>query len=518
MSTRSKEWWLLALGFGLLVLSQTRWGVAPLAWIAPVPLLMALRSRRDARFRWLFAGLSLLAWSLATLKIVTEPLPWAFALAYGIPLALVHLPAYFLWDALVKRGHDVAAITAFAAGTALLEWGQAELTPLGVWGAAPATQLGQLAVLQLLSIAGMPGLALLMSAVAASIEAVLARRLCLPTASALAGATAIALTWGAFRAVEPIAGPTVRAAMLRTESTVGGLPVPDAARRRRDHDILLQRTSEAANAGAQLVVWPEAGNLIMPDEESAFMREASHTARASGIDLVVSYIKLVSSEPLRYENRARWLGPDGRERIAYLKHHPVPGEPAIAGAAPAETILTRFGLATLAICYDFDFPSLGRAHAQNDAGLVALPSSDWRGIDPIHTEMAALRAIEGGFSIVRATRFGLSAGIDAHGRLRGQQSTNESAEPFVLASVPTTRIPTVYSALGNLVLLPLLGLLGWALWPLLAPRLRARTHEGEAEAMPSASNARAHSQPWGAPRACGQSAPDRRGRWLFHLG
>jgi len=515
MTKRAKEWWLLALGFGLLVLSQTRWGVAPLAWVAPVPLLMALRSRRDARFRWSFAGLSLLAWSLATLKIVTEPLPWAFALAYGIPLALVHLPAYFMWDVLVKRGHDIAACAAFAAGTALLEWGQAELTPLGVWGATPATQLGQLAVLQLISVAGMPGLALLMNAVSASIEAVLARRLCLPTAAALAGATAIALTWGAFRAVEPIAGPTVRAAMLRTESTVGGLPVPDAERRRRDHDTLLERTRTAASAGAQLVVWPEAGNLIMPDEEATFMREARTAASEHRIDLVVSYIKPVSFEPLRYENRARWLGPDGRERIAYLKHHPVPGEPAIAGAAPAETILTRFGLATLAICYDYDFPSLGRAHAQSGAGLIALPSSDWRGIDPIHTEMAAMRAIEGGFSIVRATRFGLSAGIDAHGRLRGQQSTNESTEPFVIATVPTTRIATVYSALGNLVLIPLFALLGWSLWPLVP---RARRRASEVEAAPATSSARAHSQPWGAPRACGQSAPDRRERWLFHLG
>lgn len=517
MTTRAKAWWLLALGFGWLVLSQTRWGVAPLAWVAPVPLLMALRNRSDQRFRWIFAGLALLAWSLATLKIVTAPLPWVFALAYGVPLALVHLPAYLLWDALVKRGHDAAACAAFAAGTALLEWAQAELTPLGVWGATPATQLGQLAVLQLIAVGGMPGLAFLMSAVAATVEATFARRLCASPAVMLAGVLVIALSWGAFRAVEPIPGPSVRAAMLRTESTVGGLPVPDAARRRRDHEILLERTSAAASAGAQLGVWPEAGNLIMPEEERAFMAEASRVARERGIDLVASYIKPVSFEPLRYENRARWLGPDGGERIAYLKHHPVPGEPAIAGRAPAQTILTRFGLATLAICYDYDFPALGRAHAASDAGIIALPSSDWRGIDPIHTEMAALRAIEGGFSIVRATRFGLSAGIDAHGRLRGQQSTNESTEPFVMATLPTTRIATLYSELGNAVLIPLLAILGWALWPL----VRLTRREASTEAPPEsaeAQHARAYSRPWSAPRACGQSAPGPDERRMFHLG
>jgi apolipoprotein N-acyltransferase len=468
VSKAAKQWALLVLGFGLLVLSQMRWGVPALAWVAPAPLLAALRNRRDRRFRWIFAWLSLAAWSIATLKIVTAPLPIVFAIAYGIPLALLHLPAYLAWDALVKRGRDSEAIVAFAASTALLEWAQAEVTPLGVWGAAPATQVGQLAILQLISITGMPGLALLMSAAAAGIEAAFAKRLSFVLGASVGGAVIIAMAWGAFRGVEPIEGPTVRAAMLRTESTVGGLPVPDAARRRRDHEILLERTSSAARAGAQLVVWPEAGNLIVPGDEATYMRDASDAARASGVDLVVSYIKPVSSEPLRYENRARWFGPDGGERLAYLKHHPVPGEPAIKGEAPAATIATAFGAATLAICYDYDFPSLGRAHASSGAGLVALPSSDWRGIDPIHTEMAALRAIEGGFSIVRATRFGLSAGIDAHGRLRGQQSTNESIEPFVIATVPTTRIATIYSALGNLVLLPLFMLLGWAFRP--APR------------------------------------------------
>jgi apolipoprotein N-acyltransferase len=133
---------------------------------------------------------------------------------------------------------------------------------------------------------------------------------------------------------------------------------------------------------------------------------------------------------------------------------------------------TRFGPASLAICYDYDFPALARTHARSGAGLVAIPSSDWRGIDPIHSEMAAMRAIEGGFSIARATRFGLSAGVDAHGRLRGQQSTNESREPYVMVSLPTTPVATPYAALGNWVLAPLFALLGWAASVLVAARRR----------------------------------------------
>lgn len=470
MTTTRKAWWYVGVGFCLLVLSQTRWGVGPLAWLAPAALLYALRVERARAFRWAFAALMLLAYTLATLKIVTAPVPALIAVGYGVPLALFHLPAYLLWDALVRRGRDGLAVLAFAASSALLEWAQAELTPFGVWGAAPTTQVGQLALLQLLSLVGMPGLSFLMHTTAAALEAQLHGSLPRRAAYALGGTLILCVSWGALRAVAPLPGREARVALIRTDSTVGGLPVPEAASRRRDQETLLHRTRRAAEAGAELAIWPEGGNLITREEEPRYMAEASALARELSIELVVSYILPVSLEPLRYENRARWFAPDGSERIAYLKHHPVPAEPAIPGAAPAPTVETRVGRASLAICYDYDFPALARVHARSGAGLVALPSSDWRGIDPIHTEMAAMRAIEGGFSLLRSTRFGSSAAIDAHGRMHAQLSTNESGEPFALAAVPAARTHTLYASLGNLVLLPLMAIVALALRALVARR------------------------------------------------
>ena len=81
--------------------------------------------------------------------------------------------------------------------------------------------------------------------------------------------------------------------------------------------------------------------------------------------------------------------------------------------------------------------------------FVALPSSDWRGIDPIHTEMAALRAIEQGFSIVRSTRFGLSAGIDPFGRTRARRSSFETDDRVLLVDLPRHGIPTAYRRMGD---------------------------------------------------------------------
>ena len=102
-----------------------------------------------------------------------------------------------------------------------------------------------------------------------------------------------------------------------------------------------------------------------------------------------------------------------------------------------------------AICYDYDFPRLGLRHARLGADMVVLPSSDWRGIAPLHTQMATLRAIEGGHSVLRSTRFGLSAGIDPWGRIRGWTSHFDGEQRILIVDLPVSGTWTVYGAAGD---------------------------------------------------------------------
>jgi apolipoprotein N-acyltransferase len=122
-----------------------------------------------------------------------------------------------------------------------------------------------------------------------------------------------------------------------------------------------------------------------------------------------------------------------------VKHHPVPGEPILVGHDPQTAIDTAFGRLSGALCYDYDYPAIAAEHGRLGADIVALPSSDWRGIDPIHTEMATMRAIEQGLSIVRSTRFGLSAGIDPHGVMRARRSSFETQGRILWIDSPATR-------------------------------------------------------------------------------
>ena len=376
----------------------------------------------------------------------------AVALGFGIPIGLVFTLPLLAWDRLRASADDARAVVAFPALMVAAEWAQTTFTPLGSWGAAAYTQVEDLALLQVASVFGLAGVSAVVYGVAAALDHAWhhpgeARPRWLAIAAAL---LLIPQGLGQLRlAMAPEERPTARVAAVGTDATFGGLPLPSPEALARIDEGLFRRSREAAAAGAQIVVWNEGATLATPETEGALVARAQRLAAEAHVDLVVAYIVPVSLDPLRYENKYAWIRPDGSLDHSYLKRVPVPGEPAIPGAEGPSRVETAAGAASGAICYDYDFPAEGRARAALGVDLVALPSSDWRGIDPIHTQMASLRAIEGGYALLRSTRMGLSAGIDGYGRIRGWMSANESDERILLVSLPTQRIPTLYPVIGD---------------------------------------------------------------------
>lgn len=448
----ARPWAWLLLGGALVVASQARFGIGLLAWIAPIPWLRYLRLRSGWRARLAVLGAATVAFSLTFLKIITAPLPPVFGLAFGVPVGLVLVAPYLLTPTLRRLGEPHAVI-GFGALSVCAEWVLHGALELGTWGAAANTQLEQLALLQLASVTGLHGISFLVLLVAATLESTLAspsvrRRRALLGVLALVGVTVVA---GEARLAASVGegGERTRVAAIGTDSTVGQGPLPSAEEVEAVHQGLYARTRAAAASGAQLVVWTEAATMTEPANEQSFLAEVSALARETQVTIVAGYVVPVSTEPLRYRNRYAYVTPEGIDHV-YDKHHPVPGEPAVRGTEPMPLVETEaLGRVSGAICYDYDFPRLGLEHAELDVDLVALPASDWRGIDPIHTQMASLRAIEGGHSLVRSTRFGLSAGYDPQGRARGWLSHFDEGDRVLVMSLPRHGVSTVYGALGD---------------------------------------------------------------------
>ena len=113
--------------------------------------------------------------------------------------------------------------------------------------------------------------------------------------------------------------------------------------------------------------------------------------------------------------------------------------------------LGAFGRAGLQICYEIIFSGqvVDREHRPD---FIFNPSNDaWFGAwgPPQHLAQARLRAIEEGLPVVRATPTGISAVIDADGRIR--ESLPMNAAGRIDTTVPPAHAPTLFARYGNIL-------------------------------------------------------------------
>ncbi len=465
----------LILGAGIIsiVLGYYRWPVGIAAWVAPVPFLVYLEKTRGIRSRALCLAALSAGFIGAAFKIITPPLVWPMAVLYGLSFGLTFGAGYLIWDRL-NRAPSALSHLAFAAGQITVEWLLHRFTPLGSAGAAACTQVDNLPFLQLASLFGIAGIGFLMYWAAALIaDGWVRRRVSKVELALLLSIIFLAHVVGAFRVSGIEKQPHLTVAAVGTDFGWTGPPLPSRRETAAILERLLERSDAAARGGAEVVAWPEVSAIVETVDETALIDRAEALAKKRGIHLVMAYLRLVSREPLRFENKAVWIDDHGKIDHTYLKHYPVPLEPSIKGTAPVRPVKTDRGTLAAAICYDFDFPIYARSFAEAAVDLVILPSSENLGMETLHPQIAAIRAIEGGYSILRPARLGRSAGIDPLGRIVGWVSHNAQDEQQLRVTLPMARQPTLYRYIGDLLVY--LAMLFWA-WRILEA-LRARGAE-----------------------------------------
>jgi apolipoprotein N-acyltransferase len=80
--------------------------------------------------------------------------------------------------------------------------------------------------------------------------------------------------------------------------------------------------------------------------------------------------------------------------------------------------------------------------------ILLAPANDSREIDPLHSRMAAFRAIEEGFNLILHISLGLSLLTDYQGRVTGQMDHFQTADHVMVGEVPTRGVVTLYSRCG----------------------------------------------------------------------
>ncbi len=458
-----KPVYLLVIAAFLTAATHMRFGLGFLIFLETIPILIYLESSRGFRSKALLYGFLFLGWTLATLKIVSAPLPWFIAIGYGLPIATFRFASYLAFTPFLKRR---TAAWIFPALMVLGEWLQSSFTPFASWGSAAYTQINNPIWLQIVSIGGLWILSYVIYFISYQLYLGIRDGYSNKRLLKIVIPILILSLFGTMRLThaDDTEYESVTVATVGTNSTIGGPDLPDSEIRRKTRKNIYDRMRQASQAEAELVVWTEGSTGILPEEETAFQTEVAALADSLNITAIVSYVILLSTDPFFYENKYILIDSTGSIQSTYLKHEPVPGEPCTKGTE--QHALYNMDNVQLggAICYDFDFPQLAREISKLGADIVAVPSSDWRGIDPIHTQMAAVRAIEGGFSLIRSTRWGLSAMVDPYGRVLGQLSDFNSDEKILISNIPKQGHKTLYTLLGDWVILVCLLILAFGIW------------------------------------------------------
>ncbi|MGW9042867.1 nitrilase-related carbon-nitrogen hydrolase [Streptomyces lydicus] len=457
---------LLLLGTGAMLFAVGgRWDIAAAAWIFPVLLLRFTRlSRVGTGALWiLLAHVAAAVFWIQESAIGLNPVTAAGAAALS---AVQTLP--FLADRLlVGRLRPAVAVWAFPTAVAGGEFLITVVSPFGTaYGSLAVTQYGDLPLLQIISVTGSYGIGFLIAYFASTVNRIWER----PSwrGGLVYGAVllAVVLAGGARLAFSPAPGATVRIAGVspgravtdELRTTLGritggsaGIAAAPASTVRPamtavENDLLAATRREAA-AGAKIVVWPEEAVQTQESHASDALAAAQEQARKSGIYLEIGLRVYSTTAPAYGRDEAILIDPHGKVLWTYQKAHPIPGsEKFTPGDGRVPVAGTPYGRIADVICYDADFPAMMRTRAD----IMLVPSHDWKEYGGAHTMKASLRAIEGGYSLVRQDAEGVSTAYDNKGRVLATTDYFTTGQQTMVAYVPTHGATTIYDRIGDL--------------------------------------------------------------------
>lgn len=397
----------------------------------------------------------------------------ADAFAWLLPFAVTLLPAFLglfwalacgasrsIWPA----GHVLRPVLLAAALTGVEMLRSHILT--GFPWALPAYAWVETPLLQSASWAGPFGLSLLALALTALPLVAMMERRWLIAAGSMAIFSGL-LIWGHLRVpTEMVSAPD--APFLR-------IVQPNAPQHQKwdpalipvFYDRLLRHTAaEGDGPRPDVVIWPETAVTFLPTREPEARRQIAEAAGGAPVILGALDVKERSGSNVWFNGLVTVL-PDATMGPAYAKHHLVPfgeympfrwlfetiGLRQLAkhggmSPGPGPRTMTISGLPAFAaaICYEMIFPHEVIAAGPRPEWILTATNDAWFGgfAGPQqHLAQARFRAVEQGLPVVRAANTGVSAIIDAHGRLWNTIPLHRDG--FIDAKLPAPTRPTIYS-------------------------------------------------------------------------
>jgi len=470
----------------LLVLSFPKFGHWAVAWVALIPLLYSLRhlSFTSALLAGLLAGfvqhVGLLYW-VTHVVVHYGKLPMVMGVPVMMMLAL-YLSLYtglFAGGTVFFRHRGIPAVVSAPLLWTVLEYAKSMLFTGFPWENLAHSQSLNLPVIQVADLTGSYGVSFLIVLVNGALCAFIVtgdavRRKALTGAVVAVLLVAATVGYGLWRIGDITArfeaAPRQTVALIQgnIDQSIKWDPAFQLETLRIYRDLSLQ----AATEHPQLLIWPETATPFMFQNRDELHEAVVGVARSTSTWLLFGSPSYARHEgELRFQNSAFVLSPGGEIVGKYSKVHLVPygeyvplrplfpfiekltvGVGDFLAGTGFEPVLVAGRPVGFLICYEGIFPEIGRAWGRAGATLLVNVTNDaWFGMTSApfqHLSMTVFRAVENRLYVVRAANTGVSAIIDATGRITAR--TDLFVRTFLTGPVKVHREETFYTKYGDL--------------------------------------------------------------------
>ncbi|MGD9618978.1 MAG: nitrilase-related carbon-nitrogen hydrolase [Mycolicibacterium sp.] len=270
----------------------------------------------------------------------------------------------------------------------------------------------------------------------------------------------LALSLHIFNDVSEKMGPDVRVAAVQPgldNATPGTLisagnisPGRSEADRIADQiDQLSDMTRQAAQQGAQVVVWPE--ETLNYDPRVERTEWIPELVRQTGVYLAMGFTPDATNGAA--PNTALLWSPQGEVDAVYLKTKRVLAEgEAFTPGRSYPTVKTPAGILGMIICFDIDFPNgPARREVLNGAQLILAPSIDFASISDVRSASTTFRAIENRVGMVKADVAWDSVLVAPNGRVVASTDFGEErgGPALLVADIPLGPVDAPQTQYGN---------------------------------------------------------------------
>jgi apolipoprotein N-acyltransferase len=473
----------LVIGAALTVFIWGNWHLSLVAWLAPLFLIRFMRTQKPLKgFILVVIGLTVassIAWSGgAGIGVIPTPI---FGAVLGLSVGLYLLIDRVLVPRLPSHGFaSFAATLVFPLLFTAQEFLIQNKNLYGSNGSWAYSQHGNLVLMQLVSITGLWGLTFLTAWFASTVNWAWERSFSwqeIRRGVAVYGTILIlVLAFGSIRLrfFDPQAG-TVRVHAfipLEQDPETSIQPLYDLVRTDTEafrqktvsmFDPLLEGTIREAQAGAQIVVWPEGAPTGLQEDIDALIARGQEVARAENIYLAMGPMVLDSEGGMELL-RLIIADPSGEIVLNHLKYAYGFGAPL--SEVELQTVDTPYGRLSGVLCGDLDIPGIVRQAGRKGVDILLVPAMDGQSVAPWHARMAYFRPVENGFSLVRATAGGVSLATDPYGRVLAYMDSFKADARVMVAQIPVHGVQTVYPVTGDLfgwlTVVGFLVIAGWA--------------------------------------------------------